>query len=91
MKWLLFILLFASCTSAKTLVVIDARQSYVSGGDGHGYLTSWEWKRDGVILSRKPYDTITIEGAGTFTYTITLTDNSGQIKSENKTVTVPVK
>lgn len=88
MKWLLLILLFVSCTSAKTLVVIDARQSYVSGGDGHGYLTSWQWEKDGVILSRKPYDTVILEGSGTFTYTITLTDNLGQTKSESKKITV---
>ena len=85
MKWFAIILLIG-CTSTKTTVIVDSRQSYITGGDGHGYFTAWEWKRNGQILSTKPYDTITVEGIGTFTYTFTITDNLGQSKSESKTV-----
>jgi hypothetical protein len=77
-----------SCTATKTTVVIDCRGSYVTGGDGHGYLVGYEWKRNDAVLSRKPYDTVILEGSGTFTYTITLTDNLGQTKSESKKITV---
>jgi hypothetical protein len=69
-------------------VILDCRKSYVSGGDGHGYLTGFEWKRNNEVLSTKPYDTISVEGSGTFVYTLTLTDNLGQKKSESKTINV---
>ena len=87
MKWVILILLIG-CTSTKTTVIIDSRGSYVKGGDGKGYLTSCVWKRNGIVLSTKFYDTITVSGSGVINYEIILKDDKGNMASENKTITV---
>lgn len=82
------LLFLFSCTAAKTSVIVDSQASYITGGNGKGYFTAWQWSRNGKVLSTKPYDTLTVQGSGTFTYTFTITDNLGQTKSESKTITV---
>lgn len=82
------------CTAARksesTLykVTLDASQSYVQGGDGKGYITKWEWTKNGSIIGTKPTIAV-IEKAGLYVYKLILTDNLGQ--TTNKSISVTVK
>lgn len=87
MKWqiiiLVQILLLFSCTATKTTVILDSSKSYLTGGDGQGYFTAWIWKRNGIIVSKKPIDTVS--GIGKI-FEFTITDNLGNSKSQTITV-----
>ena len=86
-KWLI-ILLLCSCTATKTTFVVNASHSYITGGDGHGYFTSWQLLRNGVNLGHnKPIDTITVQGKGTFTYIYIITTNTGKTATDTYTIT----
>lgn len=48
-KYVAILFLLAACTSSKIntsqkIVTLDASPSYITGGDGTGYFTKWEWK-----------------------------------------------
>lgn len=87
MKLVVVILFIVSCTSSETTAkkpvttfIVDCRGSYVTGGDGTGYLKGYEWKANNKVISTKSYDTITLQGNQNVI--ITITDNLGQTKSE---------
>lgn len=97
MKSLVVILLLVSCSPAKrvlqTNVVLDGSASYITGGNGKGYFTKWEWKQirggNSIIINPSAAATQTnVRGKGVFAWQLKVWDNLGQTDSAIYTITV---
>lgn len=67
MKAILLIFLFGCTTSVSTqrIVILDASQSKVTGGDGTGRIVTWQWKdlnSDRIVANTSKATVIVDEG-----------------------------
>lgn len=89
MKWtaIIIIILFGCVSTRKTtrIVLLDSSKSYVTGGNGNGFFTAWNWKQiEGTGIIDNP--NIATTTAKVYTknnsWQMIITDNLGQQKTD---------
>jgi hypothetical protein len=98
-KILIIAIVLAGCTAGriasetKYKVTLDASPSYVAGGDGKGYIVSWQWRQiegsKAIIENPNSAKTITIVSTGDFAFEVCTVDNLN--KSDTGILKIKVK
>ena|SRR6185312_4626245 len=90
--WRLLFILLIGCSLSKrvatvqTNVVLDGTASTVTGGNGKGYFTKWEWKQIAgenadIMNPYSPATQTNVIGKGVFEWQLKVTTNTGQTDS----------
>lgn len=92
------LILLIGCTVAKrvdtqTKVILDGSKSFISGGNGKGYITSWYWTqiqgtRFPIVNPTAPTTETIVQGKGDFAWQLKVKDNLGQPDSATYSTTI---